>query len=84
MNRELDVVAYFQDKGLYRRPLGDWHGLNRHAVRCPWEDAHSTVSDRHDSSTVIFENPDGRGPVFHCSHAHCSERHLADALDALG
>lgn len=82
-NRELDIVAYFQDKGLYRRPLGDWHGLGRHAVRCPWEDEHSTVSHRYDSSTVIFENPDG-WPVFHCSHAHCSERHLADVLDALG
>lgn len=80
---ELDVVSYFKAKGLYRRPLGEWHGLERHAVRCPWEQDHSAATHRHDTSTVVFVNPQGT-PVFHCSHEHCSNRHLADVLEALG
>jgi hypothetical protein len=83
VDSELDVVAYFEEKGLYRRPLGEWHGLERHAVRCPWEHEHSESTHRYDTSTVVFVSEAG-WPAFHCSHAHCAERHLADVLEALG
>lgn len=72
----LNVVAWFAAHGAYGRPLTD----RRHAVRCPWTEEHSTAPRQGDSSTVVWETSAGGWPTFHCSHAHCQGRQLADVL----
>jgi hypothetical protein len=54
-------------------PDGKW------ACYCPWADQHTKGTDG-DSSTVLFP-PSGRVlGWWHCSHAHCADRTLADLL----
>lgn len=53
-------------------------------VRCPWESAHSTQSDK--TATVWFLAGSGgfeRGH-FRCLHAHCAHRTTEEFLDAIG
>lgn len=55
----------------------------KRSVACPWQDKHTT-GKLQDSSTVIFpaNTPDGPGG-FHCSHAHCASRTVAEVLREL-
>jgi hypothetical protein len=78
--KSLDVVRWFQAKGRYGRDLGD----GKHAVLCPWAEAHTDRRPAEDSDTVVWEAADGRWPVFHCSHAHCNDRGLEDVMDLWG
>jgi hypothetical protein len=74
--RDVDPVQAFADAGLYGRPLGD----GKHSVLCPWAQEHSrTRLDASAGDTVLWESG-VRGPVFRCSHAHCSQRFLVHAL----
>lgn len=78
--RTLDVVAWFDAHGHYRRPLGS----GKHAVCCPWEHEHSTPADSRDRGSVIWEMGDSGWPVFHCSHNHCEGRRLLDVIALWG
>lgn len=71
----LDIVALSKGRELYVRPLSD----GKHAIRCPWHEAHTGGADG-DGSTVIFEAKDN-WPGFKCSHSHCSNRRFVDFLD---
>lgn len=64
--------------------LGRGVGIDKAAVRCPWEDEHS-IGTRFDSSTVIFAPTKGyRVGWFWCSHGHCQRtRTLKDVLATL-
>jgi predicted P-loop ATPase len=55
----------------------------KRSVVCPWSGKHTSGSP-HDSSTVIFPASVADGPGgFHCSHAHCASRTVAEALREL-
>jgi hypothetical protein len=71
----LDLLATLRDRGLYRGPLE----RGRHALTCPWKDAHSTESGL--SETCVFE-PHGPGEPwgFDCRHSHCAHRTIRDLL----
>lgn len=73
--RTLDVVAWFQQHGAYRKPVGP--GV--HGVICPWSVEHSTGRPT-PSETVIFDARADRWPGFHCHHSHCDGRTLRDVL----
>jgi DNA polymerase I len=75
----LDLKTLFEDAGLYGKSVDA--DEDKHAVECPWSDEHSDPQDatRGDSSTVIWQ-PEDDWPGFHCSHSHCSERGLEQAL----
>ena len=75
--RTLDVVAWMSSHGLYEAAIGN----RKHAVRCPWEDEHTTSDAKND--TIVLE-ADGGWPNFHCHHAHWSHRGIRDVLDLLG
>lgn len=77
--RTLDVVAWFQARGAYLRPLAD----GKHAAVCPWHSEHSERGGPMDTSTVIFE-ASGGWPGFRCLHAHCDHRRLADVMTLWG
>ncbi len=51
------------------------------SIRCPWEDHHSTPSKPGDCG---LELKDGGVVGFHCFHAGCSEKHLADVKAFFG
>lgn len=72
--RTLDVVAWMQAHGAYRRDLG----AGKHAVACPWIDEHTTTSLT-GSDTVVWET-DGGWPTWHCSHDHCQGRSIRDVM----
>ena len=74
MHKGLDIVAMFQDLGLYKRQIG----TQKHAVICPQSHLHSTPDHPHRTDTVIWE---GEWPQFHCSHAHCEGVTIHDVLD---
>ena len=69
----LDMRAEFEQRGWYLRELSG----GKHAVRCPWADAHSGESGP--SETVLF---DPRAPRevwgFRCQHSHCAGRTIRD------
>lgn len=67
----LDVVALFQQLGLYRKHL---HG-DTHEVVCPWVHEHSQGNDK---GTVIFTSGGNKKAAFKCQHGHCAERRLFD------
>jgi len=74
------LLAAFKAAGWVRRELGP----DRSAVVCPWEAEHSHAAGDQDSSTVVFRPTAGKTlGWFHCSHAHCSSRGLADVRAAL-
>jgi hypothetical protein len=76
----LDAPAWFAAHGAHRRHLG--HG--KHAVTCPWSHQHSTEPGPLDTSTVLWETTGANWPTFHCSHAHCQGRGIADVLALWG
>lgn len=75
----LDVVSWFQSHGLYLRHIED----NKHAVICPWKDAHTTESPPHGGDSIIYESGDG-WPGFYCHHSHCEGRRIQDVIALLG
>lgn len=79
----IDIVEIFEAAGLYRRKLE----VGKHAVVCPWASEH-TVPDEDvgsgSTSTVIWEATAESPTAFHCGHAHCEGRKLADVLKFLG
>ena len=78
--RTLDIVKLATALGLEPRALDADTG--KHAIRCPWADAHTTPPDpRNDSGTVLFEARDGRMPGFKCLHVSHGEKSLADFLN---
>jgi len=71
----IDVLAYFQARGWYLKPLAN----DKHAVRCPWYDEHTT--DSGPSETVLFAaQPPDRRWGFDCKHAHCEARTIGNVL----
>ncbi len=77
--KPFELLLAFRAAGM----LGPQVGAGKWAVRCPWEDAHTTGS-RFDSSTVVFRPRAGkRIGGFHCSHAHCADRGVVEVLAAL-
>ena len=78
--RSLDVVAWFSAHQLYHQPAGL---PGKHFVRCPWEVEHSDGFDAQLTDTVVWEC-DGGWPTFHCSHAHCHERGIAEVMALYG
>jgi hypothetical protein len=74
--RELDMVALLDAAGLNPAPRGN----GKHAVRCPWESAHTTGEGT--TTTVVFESNEERGfrHGFNCQHAHCADRTVRDLL----
>jgi putative DNA primase/helicase len=72
----LDMGAEFEQRGWYLRALPG----GKHAVRCPWIDAHSGISG--DTETVLFEpdRPDGLWG-FKCQHEHCLGRTIRDVWE---
>ena len=77
--RTLNAVTWFQQHGLYRRPLGS----GKHAVACPWDTEHSSSDPDCSTATVIWEAADS-WPTFHCSHAHCDGRGIRDVMALWG
>ena len=77
--RTLDVVGYFQSRGLYRHQIGD----GKHAVKCPWVGEHTTES-LSGTDSVIWEAGHPDFPTFHCSHDHCAGRGLFAVIEYLG
>lgn len=75
--RSLDIVAWFESRGLYRRYL---EGA-AHEVLCPWQDEHTRKGGKAD--TVIFTNAEG-WPGFFCHHAHCAGRNVLDVMRLWG
>lgn len=73
----LNIAGLFQSQGLYEHHVEG----NKHAVRCPWESAHSSSSP---ADTIIFEAEGGSWPGFHCKHSHCNGRALGDVIEYLG
>lgn len=74
---DLDVVDIFATAGFAPRDLGG----GKYAVICPWTGEHSHPDfDGRSTSTVIWDRP----ATFHCSHAHCDGRTLADVLAYIG
>jgi hypothetical protein len=72
------VLASLQDRGLYKKPLGE----GRHDITCPWLHEHTGQVD---DGTAYFE-PDDLWPIggFKCHHGHCTQRHIRDLLEVLG
>jgi hypothetical protein len=63
--------------------LGPQAGDDKWCVACPFQDEH-TMGHTYDSSTVIFAPARrGREGGFRCSHGHCVDRTVTDALRAL-
>ncbi len=76
----LDIVALATAMGRNPRALDADTG--KHAILCPWTDAHTTPPDpRNDSGTVIFEARAGKWPGFKCMHTSHGEKTLADFLN---
>lgn len=75
----LDVVAWFQAHGLYKRGITG----GKHAVTCPWADEHSTEDTPYGTDTVVWDAELGRWPTFYCSHAHCEGRSMRDVVRLL-
>jgi hypothetical protein len=74
----LDLVAAFQARGWYKRPLGD----GRHAVVCPWVTEHS--GDSGVTESVLFEpKAPGESWGYKCMHSHCTGRTIRDVLRVL-
>ena len=73
----LDVVAWFGAHGHYLHPIED----NKHAVRCPWTDEHTSTGSRNDS--IIYE-ADHSWPGYFCHHAHCEGRDIRQVLEIWG
>lgn len=74
------LLTAFKAANLVRRELGP----DRCAVRCPWEAEHSTPAGNNDSATIVFRPSANRTMGhFHCSHAHCNSRALADIKTVL-
>lgn len=71
----LDVVAWFNAHGHYKRSLGE----GKHAVTCPWHHEHSTPDAPDARGTVVWES-DGGWPTFYCAHNHCAGRNLVDVM----
>ena len=75
----LDLVAAFQARGWYKRPLD----RGKHAVVCPWASEHS--GDSGVTESVLFEPKAPGDPWgYQCQHAHCVHRTIRDVLGALG
>jgi len=74
----LDIIALMQAHGLYRKHVEG----NVHAVWCPWREGHSTPHGA--TGAVIFDNAPDRWPGFHCHHASCADRGIADLIAKLG
>jgi len=74
---ENPVIQALQDRGLYKKPLGD----GKHDMTCPWVREHT---DAVDGGTAYFE-PDDTFPIggFKCQHGHCAKRHVSDLLEFL-
>jgi hypothetical protein len=77
----LDVVDLFASAGYSPRDLGG----GKWAVICPWVGEHSHPDYNGTStSTVIWERSASSPATFHCAHAHCDGRKLADVLSHIG
>ena len=72
------VVLALKDKGLYREHLG----AGRHAITCPWGEAHAGSVDRIARyMTPTEEHPDA---VFRCHHPFCKQRDVHQLRQFLG
>ena len=74
--RTLDVAGWFSAHNAYLRHLRD----DMHAVRCPWEQEHSTDATDLSTATVVWEAQGDMWPNFRCLHAHCEGRGIRDVL----
>lgn len=71
----LRLLDCFEDHNMLERfSGGGWW-----AVRCPWQEAHTTGDDL---AYVLHE--EGQWPVFKCHHAHCEGRRLQDVVEWFG
>ncbi len=79
--RTLDIVALAQELGIHGELLDA--DKRTHSVRCPWAADHADGGrdwSPRQSDTVVFEGAGGQMPGFHCLHAHCQGRALAEFL----
>lgn len=76
----LNAVAWFGAHGAYGRPMSG----DKHAVLCPWAHEHSDQRGATDSDTTIWEAQAEQWPTFHCLHAHCVDRTIADVMQLWG
>jgi hypothetical protein len=72
----LDLVGWFTAHDAYIRELAP----GKHAVQCPWQAEHTSSSPANGSDTVVW-GPAAGWPQFHCAHAHCVGRGIADVLE---
>lgn len=70
----LNIVELFKSHNLYLKHAND----NKHYVTCPWHEVHSNTGN---TDTVIWETSADKWPSFHCSHNHCSNRHILDVIN---
>jgi putative DNA primase/helicase len=77
--RGVRVWDWFEAHENYGRLVDEERGV--HAVRCPWEDGHSSGRGAEDTDTVVFDGRDGRPPAFDCKHSSCVDRRLRDVQD---
>ncbi|MCB1205937.1 MAG: bifunctional DNA primase/polymerase [Verrucomicrobiae bacterium] len=78
--RTLDCVELFRRTGSYGDEINADEG--KHSVRCPFVEEHSDRGEdwtSADTSTVIYKGSQ-KLPGFHCLHAHCDGRGIADVL----
>ena len=72
--------AAFQAAGWLRHGLGP----DKAAVRCPWEDDHTSGGAGSPSSTVVYAPMPGKTlGWFHCSHEHCRGRTYRHVMEIL-
>ncbi len=72
--KTLDILTLCED-----RLTGSVSG-GAHEIICPWCDEHTTG----DGGAFVWEAEDDKWPGFHCHHAHCKDRQLADLLGFYG
>ncbi len=79
--RTLDIVALAQELGIHGQLLDA--DKRSHSIRCPWAAEHADGGrdwSPRQTDSVIFEGAGGQMPGFHCLHAHCQGRALAEFL----
>lgn len=77
---EADVLAKIETLRTFKMLSSDGKWYNKHQIRCPWIEEHTTSPD----SGTIFTFGENGEAGFKCQHSHCSERRWPQFRDHLG
>lgn len=75
------VIVALKQRTLYKRAIGN----GKHAIECPWADAHTAKDDARSTATIYVQPYYGgyKTAGFKCQHAHCAKRTGDDLLSSL-